>query len=81
MKIFETVFRLLGDLPYVATKQKELSGGIKKNHSKSMTYKKVENFWEIFPFSGNLPHVKRKNFLRGFSDFWEFTTCERRMKK
>ena len=75
MKIFETVFRLLAFLPHVATKQKEIvmSKNKKKNHSESITYKKVENFGAHFPFSGNLPHVKRKNFSGGFSDFQEFT--------
>lgn len=74
MKIFETVFRLLAFLPHVATKQREIvmSKNKKKNHSKSTTYKKVENFGAHFPFSGNLPHVK-KNFSGGFSDFREFT--------
>lgn len=46
---------------------------MKKNHSESITYKKVENFGAHFPFSGNLPHVKRKNFSGGFSNFQEFT--------
>lgn len=50
-----------------------MSKNKKKNHSESITYKKVENFGAHFPFSGNLPHVKRKNFSGGFSDFREFT--------
>ena len=59
----------------MATKQKEIvmSKIKKKNHLESITYKKVENFGAHFPFSGNLPHVKRKNFSGGFSDFREFT--------
>ena len=65
MKIFETVFQLLGDLPYEATKQKEIlmNQNKKKNHSKSTTYKKVCFLGDFLSLSGG------------------FTSCERRMKK
>jgi len=33
---------------------------IKKNHLESITYKKVENFGETFPFSGNLLSERKK---------------------
>ena len=65
MKIFETVFQLPGDLPYEATKQKEIvmSKNKKRIIQNQLFIKKFVFWWGIFPTSGG------------------FTLCERTTKK
>ena len=64
MKIFETVFQLPGDLPYVATKQKEIvMSKNKKRITQNQRLIKKFVFWgDFLSLSG------------------VFTSCERKIK-
>lgn len=61
MKIFETVFRLLAFLPYVATKQKEIvmSKNKKRIIQNQLFIKKFVFWWGIFPTSGGFTLCER----------------------
>ncbi len=61
MKIFETVFQLPGDLPYEATKQKEILMNQNKKITQNQQLIKKFVFWGgIFPTSGGFTSCERR---------------------
>ncbi len=61
MKIFETVFQLPGDLPYEATKQKEILMDQNKKITQNQRLIKKSIFrWGVFPTSGGFTSCERR---------------------